>query len=105
MSAAPWSAGDGWEELTQPDKPSLLHSPTTKQSLQEVYDPALTLLGVMQEGSISKHHPPNCASLCCRPALPGSQPAVGWWAAFQPPGVQGEEPERGRTSVIPLPGR
>lgn len=74
QSAALWGAGDGWEELTQPDEPSLLHSPTTKQSLQEVYNPPLTLLGVMQEGSISQHYPPNSASLCCRPALPGSEP-------------------------------
>lgn len=74
MSAALWGAGDGWEELTQPDEPSLFHSPTTKQSLQEFFNPALTLLGVMQEGSISKRYPPNCASLCCSPSLPGCGP-------------------------------
>lgn len=70
MSAALWGAGDGWEELTQPDEPSLFHSPTTKQSLQEFFNPALTLLGVMQEGSISKRYPPNCASVCFSPSLP-----------------------------------
>lgn len=75
VSAASWGAGDGWEELTQPDEPSPLRSPTTKQSLQEVYNPALTLPGVMQEGSVSdERYPPSSASLCCRPALPGSEP-------------------------------
>lgn len=89
-SASLWRAGDGWEELTQLDEPSLLHSPMIKLSLQEVYNPTLTLFGVMQEESLSKHYPPNPASLP-RPAtgLPSLAVSQSRWrlvhsTAFHP---------------------
>lgn len=97
-SAALWGAGGGWEEPTQPDEPSLLLSPTTKQSLQEVYNPPLTLWGVMQEGSISKQYPPNSA-------LSGSEPdQLGTGGQHLSLQVFREKLKGGRISVILLPG-
>lgn len=91
-----------WEELTQPDEPSLLPSPPQSHPCRRFYNPALTLLGVMQAGSVSEHYPPNSPLSA---ALPGPEPDQ--WGLVQStsaPGVQGEEPRRGRSRVILLPG-
>jgi len=66
--------------VTQLHEPSLLHSPTTKLSLQEIYNPPLTLFGVMKEESVSKHYPPNSASLPhSAPGLPSLALSQSIW--------------------------